>query len=154
MRQAKENGEATCSSGQVFGRETWVRAASAGAGETGKERKEGGMMPAGQTVPDRVEYYYQAVSTGAEAGERLAHSRKCEMTQELNEQEEVERGALRGGRPLASQAQRMRSAVQNGRSVDRRAVRVGGSAAVSREGCVTGDRHASSLRERAKLGAL
>ena len=111
-------------------------------------------MLAGQTVPDRVEYYYQAVSTGAEAGERLAHSRKCEMTQELNEQEEVERGALRGGRPLASQAQRMRSAVQNGRSVDRRAVRVGGSAAVSREGCVTGDRHASSLRERAKLGAL
>ena len=80
-------------------------------------------MPAGQTVPDRVEYYYQAVSTGAEAGERLAHSRKCEMTQELNEQEEVERGALRGGRPLASQAQRMRSAVQNGRSVDRRAGR-------------------------------
>ena len=112
------------------------------------------MRPSWQTVPDRVEYYYQAVSTGAEVGERLAHSRKCEMTQELNEQEEVERGALRGGRPLASQAQRMRSAVQNGRSVDRRAVRVGGSAAVSCEGCVTGDRHASSLRERAKLGAL
>ncbi len=62
-------------------------------------------MPAGQTLPDRVEYYYQAVSTGAEAGERLAHSRKCEMTQELNEQEEVEKGALRGCRPLASQAQ-------------------------------------------------
>ena len=27
-------------------------------------------MPAGQTVPDRVEYYYQAVSTGAEAGDQ------------------------------------------------------------------------------------
>ena len=111
-------------------------------------------MPAGQTVPDRVEYYYQAVSTGAEAGERLAHARKCELTQELKEQEEVERGALRGCRPLASQAQRRRRAVQNGRIVDRRAVRVGGSAALSREGYVTGDRHAPGLLDRAKLGAL
>ena len=85
---------------------------------------------------------------------RLAHARKWELTQELDEQEGVERGTLRGGRPLASQAQRMRRAVQNVRSVDRRAVRVGGSAALSREGCVTGDRHASGLLERAKLGAL
>ena len=137
-------------SGQVFGQETRVRAASAGAGETGKEKKEGGMMPAGQTVPDRVEYYYQAVSTGAEAGERLVHSRKCELTHELKEQEEVEKGALRGCRPLASQAQRRRRAVLNGCSVERRAVKVGGSAALSREGCVTGDRHASGLLERAK----
>ena len=111
-------------------------------------------MPAGQTVPDRVEYYYQAVSTGAEAGERLAHARKWELTQVLNEQEEVERGALRGGRPLASQAQRRRRTELNWCSVERRAVKVGGSAALSREGCVTGDRHASGLLERAKLGAL
>ena len=112
------------------------------------------MRPAWQTtVPDRVEYYYQAISTGAEAGERLAHARKWELTQELDEQEEVERGALRGGRPLASQAQRMRRAVQNVRSVDRRAVRVGGSAALSRESYVTGDRHAPSLLERANFAA-
>ena len=57
-------------------------------------------MPAGQMVPDRVEYYYQAVSTGAEAGETLVHSRKCELTHELKEQEEVEKGALRGCRTL------------------------------------------------------
>ena len=86
------------------------------------------MRLAWQTMPGRVEYYYLTVSTGAEAGERLAHARKWELTQELDEQEEVERGALRGGRPLASQAQRRHRAVLNGRSVERRAVKVGGSA--------------------------
>ena len=78
-------------------------------------------------------------------------TRKCEMTQELNEQEEVERGALgagswhwqAAGKSGAAQVHaqvQCTSAVQNGRSVDRRAV---GVQHFLCEGCVTGDRHAT-----------
>ena len=111
------------------------------------------MRPAWQTVPDRVEYYYQAISTGAEAGERLAHARKWELTQKLHEQEEEERGAFRGSRLLASRTQRKSRVWQSLRSAERHFVRVCGSAALSRESYVTDDKHAPSLLERANFAA-
>jgi len=111
------------------------------------------MRLAWQTMPGRVEYYYLTVSTGAEAGERLAHARKWELTQKLHEQEEEERGAFRGSRLLASRTQRKSRVWQSLRSAERHFVRVCGSAALSRESYVTDDKHAPSLLERANFAA-
>jgi hypothetical protein len=83
----------TGSSSQVFGRETRVRAASAGAGETGRRRRDGTVRLMGRALPGEVVGRAQGHRAGAASCGRVAHRRKAHVTQKLLQEEEQVRRA-------------------------------------------------------------